>query len=142
MSDEAADLLNYLSLESRRVQVLEVDTLPIVLGKHANVLQLTPHVEQIIVKRLHKARANLTEKTRSSSLSFSFILLSRSLARMHAHAVSVSLSVSLSVCLFICLSLSFSSFLIRLHSTLSLCLSVSLCLPSSSITHSPLLSLL
>jgi len=106
MSDEADDVLNYLALESKRVQVLEVDTLPIVLGKHANVLQVTPHVEQVVVKRLHKARANLSEKARSSSLAFSLSLLSRSLAHMHVHAVSVCLSLCLSVCLSVYLSLS------------------------------------
>ena len=95
MNNEAPDLLSYLGLETKRVQVLEVDTLPFVLNKRANVVQLTQHVKSAVVKRLHRARANLSEKTRSSSLFFSRLLLSRFLALVHACPVSVCLSVYL-----------------------------------------------
>ena len=114
MSDEAPDLLDYLALETKRVRVLEVDTLPIVLGKHANVLQLTPHVKQVVVKLLHKARANLSEKTRFNSFFFPLFSLSPLLARVHACAVSV--------CLYLFLSLFVLSNLFASHSvSLSLC---------------------
>jgi len=133
MSDEAPDLLSYLALETKRVQVLEDDTVPIVLGKHPDVMQLTPHVKQVVLKRLHKARANLSEKTRSNFLSFSPSSLFRLLARVHAHAVSVCLSVcTISVLLVLSNSL---------RPTPSLCLFVSLYLTSSSVAHSPLLPL-
>ena len=99
MSDEAPDLLDYLALETKRVRVLEVDTLPIVLGKHANVLQLTPHVKQVVVKLLHKARANLSEKTRFNFFFFPS-LLALSFARTRACVRCLCLSVPISV--FIC----------------------------------------
>ena len=64
--------LSYLGLATSRVLRVPVQVPQIApgavpfVGKHANPLLLIPHMKKVLVKQLHKVRANLSEKTRHS----------------------------------------------------------------------------
>jgi len=88
MGDHAPDLLIHLGLETERTQVFKVDTSPVVVDKR--VLHLATNIRLSLAKQLFKARANLSEKKRSSSLSLS----------LFPRCLEDKFQLSLSLCLF------------------------------------------